>query len=98
MDPAARALEIIKGCLDQGRYVVTVHFAERMEQRGLMWPDIVAVVDDPSDVRNDGKDVIGRPKWLVAGQAADGLPIEIVCVLDEDAPGLLTVLVTVYWR
>ncbi|HSW46606.1 MAG TPA: DUF4258 domain-containing protein [Phycisphaerae bacterium] len=72
------------------------HFRERMAQRGLLWPNVLAVLDDPADVRDGGPETLGRPKWIVAGTAADGKGIEIVCVLDADEHGRQTVLITAY--
>jgi hypothetical protein len=61
-----------------------------------VWPDILAVLDAPASVRSGGQDRWGRPKWLVSGTAADELPIEVVCVLDEDERGDVTVFITMY--
>jgi len=97
MDAEARnALSVIRKCVAAGRYVVLPHFVQRLDERGLFWPDVRAVLDDPSGVRNDGRDRYDRPKWIVAGDAADGLLIEIVCVLDEDEHDNVTVFITIY--
>lgn len=97
MDAKARkALRIIRRCVADGRYRVLPHFTERMDRRGLFWSDIVAVLDDPSDVRDGGPETLGRPKWIIAGTAADGLAIEFVCVLDTDERGRLTLFITAY--
>ena len=95
---ARAALRIIRQSIDDERYIVTAHFNERMDERGLMWPDVLSAIDTPTYVRNDGLDRFGRPKWVVAGPTSDDLPIEIVCVLDEDASGNTVVLVTLYWE
>lgn len=63
-----------------------------------MWPDVLGVIDDPSDVRAGGPERLGRPKWLLSGDTTDGLAVEIVCVLDTDAAGDTTVFVTLYWQ
>jgi hypothetical protein len=97
MDAEARnALSVIRKCVAAGRYTVLLHFVQRLDERGLFWPDVRAVLDDPSGVRYDGHDRYDRPKWIVAGDAADDLPIEIVCVLDEDERGNVTVFITIY--
>ncbi len=67
-----------------------------MDERGLVWPDVMAVVEEPRDVRDDGEDRHNRPKWVIAGEAPDGLAIEVVCVLDVDEHGDMTVLITIY--
>lgn len=69
-----------------------------MEQRGLMWPDVLAVFGEPDDVRDDGLDNAGRPKWVVAGDVADGLAVEIVCAIDHYGSEDSTVLITIYWQ
>jgi hypothetical protein len=93
---ARRAWSIIRRCVEQGRYRVLEHFTQRMDQRGLVWPDVLAVVDDPAGVRPGGPEEFGRPKWIINGTAADGLEVEIVCVLDHDEQGRLTVFITIY--
>jgi len=67
-----------------------------MTERGLIWPDVLAILDAPAFVQRDGDDRFGREKWLVRGFAADGLDIEMVCVLDEDDKGNLTVFITLF--
>lgn len=52
----------------------------------------------PSDVRDQGRDEYGRPKWIIAGKATDGLGIEILAVIDRDERGKLIVFITAYWR
>ncbi len=64
--------------------------------RGLLWPDVLTVLDDPADVRAGSPETLGRPKWIVAGTAADREGVEIVCVLDTDEHGLQTVFITLY--
>jgi hypothetical protein len=95
---AREALAQIQQCIASDRYMTLTHFMRRMDERGLCWPDIQAVIDDPTDVRDGGLDDFDRPKWLVSGEAADGLRIEIVCVLDVDERGVLTVLITIYFE
>ena len=94
--PARKALRIIRRCVTAGRFRLLIHFTQRMDQRGLVWPDILAVLDDPEDVHDGGPDRFGRPKWVLSGTAADGLVVEIVCVLDEDEHGNMTVFITIY--
>ncbi len=62
----------------------------------MFWADVVAVLDNPHKVRDEGLDRWDRPKWILEGTAPDGLPIAIVCVIDEDK-GALTVFITIYW-
>jgi len=93
---ARRALLTIRACVARGRYRVLTHFTQRMDQRGLVWPDVLAVLDAPGAVRSGGRDRFGRPKWLVGGTATAGDPLEIVCVLDVDEHGEHTVFITLY--
>ena len=87
---------MIRGCVAAERYVVLPHFRQRLAERGFFWPDVLAVIDSPADVRFDGDDEFERPKWLIGGKADYGLPIELVCVMDTDDRGRLTVFITVY--
>ena len=97
MDSEARkALSVIRCCVAAERFTMLPHFRERMAQRGIVWPDILAVLDQPTGVRSGRTDRHGRPKWIIRGTAADGLPIEIVCVQDEDPEGNVTVFITGY--
>lgn len=93
-----RALSTIRDCVEADRFLVLEHFTQRMDQRGLVWPDVLAVLDSPDSVCDGGRDRFDRAKWIVGGTAADGLGLEIVCVLDEDERGRLTVFITVYER
>lgn len=66
-----------------------------MEERGLFWPDVLAVIDDPQDVRADGMDKHNRPKWIIEGKAATGDDIEVVCAIEIDETE--TEFITLYW-
>jgi len=93
---ARRTLAVILECLDSDRYALTVHFSQRMEQRGLYWADVLAVIDDPDEVRSQGMDYFNRPKWIIAGEAAAGDEIEIVCAVEFDETD--TEFITLYWE
>lgn len=86
----------IQQSLAAGRYRVLAHFAQRMDERSLFWSDVLAVFDSPAEVRGQGLDQYERPKWVVGGRAADGLPLEIGCVLDVDDRGNVVVFITIY--
>ena len=94
---AEAALEAIRGCIEDERYTVTLHFTQRMDQRGLMWPDVLAVIEEAEEIVPDGLDDQGRAKWIIGGPACDGLPIDIVCALDQNKLGDWTALFTIYW-
>lgn len=95
---ADKALSIIQECIDDGRYRLLRHFTKRMDRRGLFWPELLAVIGEPESVEDDGLDRYDRPKWIIGGKAADGLPVEMVCVLDRDERGDETVFITLYWK
>lgn len=97
MDAKARqALSVIRCCVAAKRFIVLPHFLKRMDQRGFFWPDVLAVLDRPDNVRRSGRDRFDRPKWIVTGVTVDGLSIEMVCVLDTDERGDATVFITIY--
>ena len=91
-------LQTIRGCVQAGCYRLLVHFVQRMDERGLFWPDIEAVLDSAQTAEDDGQDRFGRDKWRVRGQTTDRLDLEIVCVLDHDESGKLIVFITAYWE
>lgn len=92
----AKALAIIHACLKNGRYLVKDHFLHRLDQRGLFWADVQALIDAPRRVRGDGEDQFDRPRCLISGTAPDGLQLAFLVVIDEDARGKLTVFITIY--
>jgi hypothetical protein len=97
MDAAAQeALGTVRWCVVRDRLTVLPHFLERMEERGMVWPDVLAILDDPESVRDGGPEKFNRPKWIFSGTAADGLPVELVCVLDEDENGDWVLFITIY--
>jgi hypothetical protein len=93
---ARRAVIAIRKCIKAGHYALTVHFSQRMEQRGLFWPDVQAVIDDPDDVKSQGMDNYDRPKWIIYGEAAFGDNIEIICAIEIDETE--TGFITLYWE
>ena len=96
--PTRQALKLMRKCLASDRVRVLPHFAQRMDERGLVWSDVLAVFDDPSEVRGDGADDWGRSRWIVKGNAAGHGTLGIVCVLGHDSSGELTVFITLFWE
>jgi hypothetical protein len=92
---ARRAIAVVRRGVAAEQYALTVHFSQRMQQRGLFWADVEAVVGKPKDVRSQGLDDYDRPKWIISGKAASGGGIEIVCAIEVDDSG--TVFITLYW-
>ncbi len=78
------ALRTIRSCVRAKRYRLLKHFRDQMALRGMLWADVLAVLDAPADVRDGGSELHNRPKWILSGVAADGLGVEFVCVLDWD--------------
>jgi hypothetical protein len=91
------ALRAIQECVRQGRYRLSSHFVRRMDQRILFWPDVQALVASARRIYDAGLDELGRPKWRLPGKTTDGLDLEIICVLDRNEHGILTIFITAYW-
>ena len=51
-----RAIATIRECIESDHFSLSVHFRERMDQRGLFWPDLQAIIEDPQDIQL-------RPDW-----------------------------------
>lgn len=99
MMPAARqALKTIQRCVAAERVILLPHFTQRMDERGVFWSDVLAMITKPASVQDGGVDDWARPRWIVTGEAADGRPLGMVCVLGQDDDGELTVFVTLYWE
>ncbi len=75
-----------------------------MQMRALFWPDVKAVIDDPTEVFSDGMDEYGRPKWKISGEAADIGDIEIVCTVEsvknetDETDESETEFIALYWE
>jgi len=92
------ALTIIQRCVDEGAYALHEHFVQRMDERGLFLPDVLAIVDHPARVRMQGTDEFGRPRCLLAGHLTDGTAAELLAVIEAEPAGHFTVFITVYWN
>jgi hypothetical protein len=96
MSPKARrALDAIRRCVADQRYVLTLHFVRRMEERHLFWGDVLAVLARPRQVRQQPDDAYGRTGWLLEGRAATGEDVHVVCAIETDES--LTEFITLYW-
>jgi Domain of unknown function (DUF4258) len=93
---ARRAIKVIRECIKADRYALTDHFYQRMEERGLFWPDVELAIDNPKDVMSQGMDEYHRPKWIISGPTASGADIEIVCAIEIDENQ--TEFITLYWE
>jgi len=91
-----QAVEFVQRCVEREDYFLRDHFEQRMSERALFWPDVLAVVEQPASVRTDGEDEYGRPRWFLEGRTTGNLEIEILCVLERK--GTDTVIFwTIYW-
>jgi hypothetical protein len=95
---ARRALTTVHRCVAADRVRLLPHFIHRMDMRGIVWADVLAMLDNPSDILADDADDWGRSRWIITGGAADGGVLGVVCVLGHDAAGALTVFVTAFWE
>jgi Domain of unknown function (DUF4258) len=95
---AKRALSTIRRCIKAERFRLSEHFTKRMDERGMLWADVLAAMDLPARVEADGFDDAARSRWIVHGPAADGSAIGIVCAIGRDERGELTVFITLFWE
>jgi hypothetical protein len=93
---ASKAIAVICDCIDNDRAEIKDHFLLRMSQRGMFWPDVMAIILDEPSLRTGGDDEFGPERWFMAADAPDGLPIELLCAIDDAEP--LSVLITIYWE
>ena len=96
--PSRQALSTMRRCIAADRVRLTRHFRVRLAERGVLWADVLTVVDAPAGVRGDGFDDAGRSRWIVNGKAADGTAMGLVCAIGRDSDGALTVFVTAFWE
>lgn len=85
------ALEQIRDLVDQGQYRLTLHFRQRLAQRGVFWHDIIGILEEPDRVRSDGVDDEGGERWFISGDTDEG-DAEFLVVVDA-----LAKFVTIYW-
>jgi hypothetical protein len=67
------ALQQIRDLVDQGQYRLTMHFRQRLAQRGVFWHDIVGILEElmmfeemasMTRVASDGLSADGRMKAM----------------------------------
>ncbi len=95
---ARHALSTIRRCIATDRIRLTLHFRVRLTERGILWVDVLTVLEAPTGARGDGVDDGGRSRWIVSGQAVDGTALGLVCAIGHDAAGELTLFVTAFWE
>lgn len=92
------ALATIRRCLAAERFRLSEHFTKRMDDRGLMWADVLSVFDDPARADADGYDHAARSRWIIRGPSTDRTAVGIVCAIGRDGRGELTVFITLFWE
>jgi hypothetical protein len=62
---ATEALEKIQSAVELDRIEMTSHFDQRIAERGLLWVDVLVIVDEPTKMEFQGEDDHGWPKWRI---------------------------------
>lgn len=75
--------------------VSTVHFDRNLAKRGMLWPDLLTILDEPTRLENQGIEEHGWPKWRIWGNASDGSPAAIVIALQDNG---WVRLITIHWE
>lgn len=91
---ARRALKAIRAAVAADRIEMTSHFEQRLGERGVIWADLLAVFDQPTQMEEQGLDEHGWAKWRVSGEAVDGTDAAVVVALRHDRR---VRLITVQW-
>lgn len=92
----ADALTHVQHAVEAENHFVRDHFYDRMNLRGMFWPDVLAVVESPAGVRTDGADEYGRSRWFFKGMTTAQSEVELLCVFEGDGTGSVTFW-TIYW-
>ena len=88
---------MIRRCVELDRFRLSGHFEDMLSLRVLFWADMLHVLDVPTDVRDDGPDKWGWPKWVVEGTEALGtVAVEFVCKIKGRDDGDFTLFITLY--
>lgn len=94
---ARRAIKTIRRCIDADQYLLLSHVVQRMDERGLVWADLLGIIDAPTLVQSDGEDDWGRARRLISGHCATSETVTLVCVIGVDAHGERVVFITMHW-
>jgi len=92
---AQKSLETIRLAIEDERIEMTSHFDERIAERGLLWVDVLVVVDEPLRMEYQELEEHGWPKWKIAGTSADGVSVAIVVAIRPDNR---VRFVTIFWE
>ncbi|MEM9754225.1 MAG: DUF4258 domain-containing protein [Planctomycetota bacterium] len=91
--PADEVLDIIAACLVTDAYEFNDHFVKRLDERKLFFTDVLALLEEPIEVRVDGVDEYGRKRVIVRGDTPVGEAELVVCIEDEP----FCEFITIYW-
>jgi hypothetical protein len=81
---AQAALEIIRSAIAADQVEMTSHFEQMIAERGMLWVDLLTIVEEPERMEDQGPDIHGWPKWRIWGAAADGTAAAIVVAIRDD--------------
>jgi hypothetical protein len=96
MDEAAQnVLDKIQAAVAADHVEMTSHFEQQLGIRGMLWADLLTVIDQPSRMEDQGLDLHGWPKWRVWGTAADDSPAAVVVALRDDGH---VRFITIHWE
>ena len=93
MSPA-EAIGVIAACVESDDYTVRQHVFDRLADRHLTQPDLLALLCDPDHARGDGRDGRGRERWFLSGTLHDGTRAETLVVIDARPHATIF---TIYW-
>lgn len=62
----------------------------------MFWPDVLNVIESPSNVRTEGADEYGRERWFFKGMTTAQSEVEILCVVEGDETSIVNFW-TLYW-
>lgn len=88
-------IEQLREAVAADRVEVTSHFEQRICEQGLLWIDVLTILENPSGIEEQGPDVHGWPKWRIWGQAADGTSAGVVVAVRPDKR---VRFITIHWE
>jgi hypothetical protein len=92
---ALDALEKIRDAVTADRVEITRHFERQLGERGLLWVDLLTILDQPSRMEDQGIEEHGWPKWRIWGQAADDTKAAVVVAIRDDSR---VRFITIHWE
>lgn len=92
---ASEALGKVRNAVAADRVETTSPFEQQIGLRGLLWADILSILDQPSRMENQGIEAHGWPKWRIWGHAANGTAAAIVVALRDDDR---VRFITIHWE